>query len=43
MTGPESPPEDEELVVAWDEFEQATDLIVADRKKGQPRDPVNSR
>ena len=29
--------------MAWDEFEQATDLIVADRKKGQPRDPVSSR
>ena len=40
MTGPDPDP-----VVDWDEFEQATDLLVADRRpKGdQPRDPVSSR
>ena len=43
MTGPE--PDPDEPVVAWDEFEQAADLLVADQrpKKGQPRDPVKSR
>ena len=40
MTGP-----DPEPVAEWDEFEQATDLLVADRrpKDDQPREPVNSR
>lgn len=40
MTGP-----DPEMAVDWDEFEEATDLLVSDRrpKDGQPRDPVKSR
>ena len=44
MASPDPVPE--EPVVTWDEFEEATDLLVSDRrtpKKGQPRDPVNSR
>ena len=43
MIGPDPSPD--ELVVSWDEFEQATDLVVSDRrpKKDQPREPVNSR
>ncbi len=41
MTGPEH----DEIVVEWDEFEQATDLLVSDRrpKDDHPRDPVSSR
>ena len=46
MTDPESRPDpaDEEPVVDWEDFERATDLIVADqRPKDQQREPVNSR
>ena len=45
MTGPEPQPgRSDEPVVAWEDFEQATDLIVADqRPKVQRREPVNSR
>ena len=43
MTGPEPDPEP---TVDWDEFEQATDLLVTTRRdpdEGQPREPVKSR
>ena len=43
MTGPD--PDPDEMVVTWDEFEEATDFLVSDRrpKPDQPRDPVKSR
>ena len=42
MTEPDPLPD--EPVVDWDDFEHATDLVVADqRPKRQLREPVNSR
>ncbi|MCY4424150.1 MAG: hypothetical protein OXC06_13895 [Acidimicrobiaceae bacterium] len=47
MTDPESQPDPaiDEPVVDWEDFERATDLVVADQrpKSDQPRGPINSR
>ena len=41
---PRPDPVDDEPVVDWEDFERATDLVVADqRPKDQQREPVNSR
>ena len=38
-------PTDDEPVVDWEDFERATDLVVADQRpqSDQPREPTNSR
>ena len=41
---PRPDPADDEPVMDWEDFERATDLVVADqRPKDQQREPVNSR
>ncbi len=40
---PRPDPADDEPVVDWEDFERASDLVVADQRPDQPREPVNSR
>ena len=44
MSGPELPGgPDDEPTVALEDLERAADLLLADKRPDQPREPVNSR